>query len=280
MRYVFLLCLTLATRSNGTSATLSKFHFPLASFSSSSSTPPSSPTASAFVKLPSVSLPISSLPPASAYNRPLHFWENMICGAVSRSVSQTIMHPANTMKTILQSRTSSSHAASIGLAEGSKVTLRQLMKFKNLKLLTRGAGAQFCLSVPHGAVNFATLEYTRRLLSKHVAAKYAGPGLDFLSSGIATFICSTVSTPQMMITDNIMAGTYSNLFTAVKGLSGSKGIGGFYTGWLPGITGKIPSYGMTWVFFQQLKEFQVSQNRERSHNREWSHNHAHTHSKN
>jgi len=190
------------------------------------------------------------------------------------------MHPANTMKTILQSRTSSSHAASIGLAEGSKVTLRQLMKFKNLKLLTRGAGAQFCLSVPHGAVNFATLEYTRRLLSKHVAAKYAGPGLDFLSSGIATFICSTVSTPQMMITDNIMAGTYSNLFTAVKGLSGSKGIGGFYTGWLPGITGKIPSYGMTWVFFQQLKEFQVSQNRERSHNREWSHNHAHTHSKN
>ncbi len=58
-----------------------------------------------------------------------------------------------------------------------------------------------------------------------------GPAMDFVSSAIATVCCSVVSTPQMMIVDNIMAGTYPNLARAVGGLSAEKGIGGFYTGW-------------------------------------------------
>jgi len=61
----------------------------------------------------------------------------------------------------------------------------------------------------------------------------------------------------MMITDNIMAGHYTNLPNAVKGLYGSGGIGGFYGGWWPGIVGKIPSYGLTWVLFQQVKRTQL-----------------------
>jgi hypothetical protein len=46
----------------------------------------------------------------------------------------------------------------------------------------------------------------------------------------------------MMICDNIMAGTYPNLLAASKSLMKDKGIAGFYTGWWPGIAGKIPSY--------------------------------------
>ncbi|GMH68994.1 hypothetical protein TL16_g05057 [Triparma laevis f. inornata] len=80
----------------------------------------------------------------------------MICGAVSRSTAQTIMHPANTMKTILQSQRSTS----------STFTFAELLRPRNFKMLTRGAGAQFLLSVPHGACNFAVLETTRRLMAK------------------------------------------------------------------------------------------------------------------
>jgi len=192
------------------------------------------------------------LPPVSAYNRPLTFFENMICGAISRSMAQTIMHPANTMKTILQSRT----------IQGQKQeTFRRLIRVKNLKMLTRGAGAQLILSIPHGAVNFAVLEYVRRKMNGLVEAKFdgaaIGPGLDFVSSAISTVCCSIVSTPQMMITDNIMAGTYPNLAGAVSGLAKDKGIAGFYTGWWPGLAGKIPSYGLTWAFFQQIKRLQL-----------------------
>eukprot|EP00594_Rhizosolenia_setigera_P011548 CAMPEP_0178958022 /NCGR_PEP_ID=MMETSP0789-20121207/11312_1 /TAXON_ID=3005 /ORGANISM="Rhizosolenia setigera, Strain CCMP 1694" /LENGTH=349 /DNA_ID=CAMNT_0020640483 /DNA_START=471 /DNA_END=1520 /DNA_ORIENTATION=+ len=186
----------------------------------------------------------------------------MVCGATSRSVAQTIMHPANTMKTILQSRST---------ATGSKATFRELARPKNLKLLTRGAGAQFILSVPHGAVNFAVLEFVRRRMTilaqkslQQSKGKFAddsdsklGPGLDFLSSAISTVCCSIVSTPQMMITDNIMAGTYPNLVGAISGITKKDGILGFYTGWFPGLAGKIPSYGLTWTFFQQLKRMQL-----------------------
>jgi len=186
----------------------------------------------------------------------LSFWENMLCGAISRSFAQTVMHPANTMKTILQTRTLGGEAA---------MTFSQLCKPTSMKLLTRGAGAQFVLSVPHGAVNFAVLEFVRRQLGTifenrggKINDKSIGPGLDFLSSALATFGCSIVSTPQMVIVDNIMAGTYPNLKTAVVALSAEKGgINGFYKGWGPGLIGKIPGYGLTWVFFQELKRIQL-----------------------
>jgi len=190
---------------------------------------------------------------AFAAVRGLHFWENMVCGAVSRSVAQTIMHPANTMKTIMQSKR--------GDAAGV-LTLFDLAHPRNFKLLTRGAGAQFLLSVPHGAVNFAVLEYVRRQMTSfseqdwlrsRINVEAFSPGFDFLSSAISTVCCSVVSTPQMMITDNIMAGTYPNLGAAMVGLASEGGVKGFYSGWWPGLAGKIPSYALTWTFFQKLK---------------------------
>ena len=191
---------------------------------------------------------------AMAVARRLHFWENMVCGAVSRSIAQTVMHPANTMKTILQSQR--------GVPASERMTIAALAKPSNVKLLTRGAGAQFILSVPHGAVNFAVLEFVRLQMTRvtdqewvrnRINVEAFSAGFDILSSAISTVCCSVVSTPQMMITDNIMAGTYPNLPAAVKGLASEKGVKGFYAGWWPGLAGKIPSYALTWTLFQQLK---------------------------
>lgn len=163
--------------------------------------------------------------------RPLVFWENMLCGAISRSVAQTVMHPANTMKTILQS-------------SKTPPTIAHLAT--DLPRLWYGAGANFLLSVPHGAINFAVLEFVRKRLDGLVnrypvlaeRSSQLGPGLDFLSSCISTITCSVVSTPQMVITDNIMAGNYPNLSRAVASLSKERGIKGFYRGWWPGLAGK------------------------------------------
>ena len=177
-----------------------------------------------------------------ADGRRLHFWEAMVCGAISRSAAQTIMHPANTMKTILQSSRS--------IPGQTPLTVKSFTQWKHAKHLTRGAGAQLILSIPHGAVNFAVLELVRRQMNNLVSrSRYAdvihsnfGPGMDFLSSAISTVCCSVVSTPQMMICDNIMAGTYPNLVAATTSLMKDRGLPGFYTGWWPGIAGKIPSY--------------------------------------
>jgi hypothetical protein len=65
-----------------------------------------------------------------------------------------------------------------------------------------------------------------------------------------SFSCWFVS---RVCVDNIMAGNYNNLPSAVSGLSSSRGVMGFYSGWWPGLVGKIPSYALTWTIFQQLK---------------------------
>lgn len=195
---------------------------------------------------------------APSTGRRLLFWEAMVCGAVSRSTAQTIMHPANTMKTILQSKRA--------VPGKAPLTVKSFTQWKHAQKLTRGAGAQLLLSLPHGAVNFAVLEFVRRQINSVVSrSRYAdsinknfGPGMDFLSSALSTICCSVVSTPQMMICDNIMAGTYPNLITATRELMKDKGVAGFYTGWWPGIAGKIPSYGLTWTLFEQNKRIHSS----------------------
>jgi len=65
----------------------------------------------------------------------------LVAGAVSRSIAHTIVHPAIVVKTLLQGRGTASQ-----------------LKNVSLKLLTRGSGAQFFMSLPHGAFNYATLE--------------------------------------------------------------------------------------------------------------------------
>ncbi|EJK75966.1 hypothetical protein THAOC_02295 [Thalassiosira oceanica] len=190
--------------------------------------------------------------------RKLAFWEAMVCGAISRSTAQTIMHPANVMKTILQSKRT--------IPGQAPLTVASFTQWRYAQKLSRGAGAQLLLSLPHGAVNFAVLEFVRRqmhgLVSKSPYAEQInrnfGAGMDFLSSAISTVCCSVVSTPQMMICDNIMAGTYPNLASATSNLIKDRGVAGFYTGWWPGIAGKIPSYGLTWTLFEQIKRIRAT----------------------
>ena len=74
---------------------------------------------------------------AATAMRPLYFWESMVSGAVSRSIAQTVMHPANTMKTMMQS--------TVG---PSRLTLRDLIKPQMFRRLSVGAGANFILSLP------------------------------------------------------------------------------------------------------------------------------------
>ena len=57
----------------------------------------------------------------------------------------------------------------------------------------------------------------------------------------------------MVLTDRLMAGVYPSFPVAVKEIFKQKGVKGFYAGWRSGLAQKIPSYGLTWMFFQQLK---------------------------
>jgi len=67
----------------------------------------------------------------------------MLCfchtGAIARSVAATSVHPLNVIKTMLQTKNGK-------------------MPELSWRVLSRGAGAQFAMSVPHGAINFVVTE--------------------------------------------------------------------------------------------------------------------------
>lgn len=119
--------------------------------------------------------------------RVLTYYGMMLAGAIARSASATAVHPLNVIKTRLQTK------------EGKMPEL-------SWKSLSRGAGSQFIMSIPHGALNYAVTETTKlelaRLaieldLSSVIPKHLLDPILDFFSSAISTFICSVVSTPQV-----------------------------------------------------------------------------------
>jgi Mitochondrial carrier protein len=168
-------------------------------------------------------------------NQPsLTYLETMTAGAVSRAIAQTMMHPANTYKTILQLKKRDAQV---------RLTPERLL---------RGADAQFIMSIPHGAFYFCVVEYVKNKI-EFLIPKRLQFLADFTSSTISTIVCSIVSTPQMVITDRLMAGIYPNFGYALKSIITKEGPIGFYAGWWPALAQKIPSYGFTWMFFQQLK---------------------------
>lgn len=72
-------------------------------------------------------------------HRVLTYYGMMLAGAVARSAAATAVHPLNVVKTMLQCRDSK-------------------MPALEWSVLSRGAGAQFLMSIPHGALSFAVTE--------------------------------------------------------------------------------------------------------------------------
>lgn len=168
----------------------------------------------------------------------LSYVQSMTAGAISRTLAQTIMHPANTYKTLLQLKRKK------GMAPPRKITLERLLQ---------GVDAQFLLALPHGAFYFFVIDQVKLSLSRVVPPKFDILA-DFTSSAISTVICSVISTPQMVLTDRLMADIYPSFPVALKSIFQKEGLMGFYTGWWPALAQKIPSYGLTWMFFQQFKK--------------------------
>ena len=177
----------------------------------------------------------------------LNYVENMLCGGLSRAAAQAVCHPLNVAKTLLQAR-----------GPGSAATLGDLIRIVSAEpaCLFRGLCGQAFLSVPNGAINFATLELAKSTMFTYLpegVLRNCGAGVDLLASACGTLLASAVSVPQTVVLDRIMAGQYKNFFRGFVTLGAEEGARGYYRGWAPSMGSKIPSYALTWTFFQQFK---------------------------
>ena len=124
----------------------------------------------------STSASSSSSSSSSSILNPLEqmtYLQTMLAGAMSRTIAQTIMHPANTYKTLLQlnrrSLTSTSHG---GLSLSTPTA--SIFKTLTIEKLFRGADAQFLLSLPHGAFHFFVIDQVKSVLTQYLPLHIPG----------------------------------------------------------------------------------------------------------
>lgn len=174
--------------------------------------------------------------------------QHAIAGAIARCAAQTVVHPLNVAKTILQTH------------NGGETLRRSLSTLDGARLtLTRGIGAQALLSLPNGAINFWAMECARRttdaaLTSLSLSAPK--PAVDVLSASFGTALGTFVSLPQSIINDQIMSGKHSNLRQAVTSI----GWRGLYppATWRAALLSKVPSYALNWACYQELRRWRAS----------------------
>ena len=81
-------------------------------------------------------------------NKVLTYYGLMFAGAMARTCAATAVHPLNVCKTMLQ-------------------TKGGVMPDLKWSVLSRGAGSQFIMSIPHGAINFVVTEVRAPTLNRH-----------------------------------------------------------------------------------------------------------------
>ena len=177
----------------------------------------------------------------------LNYLENMLCGGLSRAAAQALCHPLNVAKTLLQARgpgSADTMGGVWGIVRGEP------------SCIFRGIFGQAALSIPNGAINFATLELAKSTMVTYLPSavhRHFGAGVDLLASACGTLLSSLVSVPQTVVLDRIMAGQYKNFYSGFVKLGAKEGMRGYYRGWAPSMGSKIPSYALTWTFFQRFK---------------------------
>lgn len=116
----------------------------------------------------------------------LTFVERMIAGSIARTVAQTLLHPLDTLRTRAQAK---KRGDLPGASAGGGVPPAEPLA----RTLCRGLLPQVLLAGPAGALQFATLEYARGLLTGAVPSPAA---VNLLAAACGALAASIVRVPQ------------------------------------------------------------------------------------
>ena len=151
--------------------------------------------------------------------------ERLFAGGTARATSQLVLYPADALRTLAQTRA------------GSR-SLRQL----GSKTLVSGALTTSAFAYLIGGLQFAAFG---------AAAPALGP---LGASACGACASCVISVPQEVIKQRLVTGIYPNFRVAVSTIWSSRGLRGFYTGWLPTTFRNVPFVVATFTTFAALEQ--------------------------
>jgi hypothetical protein len=252
---------------------------------SSSSTP-----ASATLAVPAVSVGGGALAAAAAAapkrsnkvaTKPA---SDVFAGALARALSQSTIHPLDTLKVRMQhaGNVATSAAMSGGAAARAAPTaasVRGLSKFGQLvpppvhgpdfKAMSAGlaslykgvVGAASGAGIAIGAY-FACYGVACNVISTHT--DLSPSAVAFVSGGVAAAGSSVVKVPLAVCIRSVQAGVYPNVFAAASSITAKAGTRGLFTGFFPTLLEDVPDMAVKFAAYESLRQLHKRANNGRN----------------
>ena len=205
---------------------------------------------------------------------------DVIAGALARALSQSTIHPLDTLKVRMQAPPGAlSKFGQLVPPPGGgrprwskRAMLRHGVKYRNKKAVALSlsrAGREFAglyrgvFGAASGAgiiigTYFAFYSTAKRHLTNRIDPKTGEPALSpgaaaFAAGAAAAVGSSVVKVPLAVCIRSVQAGVYPNVFAAASQITRAAGARGLFTGFVPTLLEDVPDMGVKFAVYESLR---------------------------
>jgi hypothetical protein len=210
---------------------------------------------------------------------------DVFAGALARALSQSTIHPLDTLKVRMQAAGNAATSAAVsGGAAAARAappaaSVRGLSKFGQLvpppvhgpdfKAMSAGlaslykgvVGAASGAGIAIGAY-FACYGVACNVISAHT--DLSPSAVAFVSGGVAAAGSSVVKVPLAVCIRSVQAGVYPNVFAAASSITAKAGPRGLFTGFFPTLLEDVPDMAVKFAAYESLRQLHKQVNNGRS----------------
>lgn len=192
---------------------------------------------------------------------------DVFAGALARALSQSTIHPLDTLKVRMQAN--SALSAARPPAASSAAAVSGLSKFGQLvpppvqgpDFKAMGAGLASLYKGVFGAASGAGIAIGAYFACYGVASNVISASTDlspsavaFVSGGIAAAGSSVVKVPLAVCIRSVQAGVYPNVFAAASSITAKAGPRGLFTGFFPTLLEDVPDMAVKFAAYESLRQ--------------------------
>jgi hypothetical protein len=216
---------------------------------------------------------------------------DVFAGALARALSQSTIHPLDTLKVRMQAAGNAATSAAVSGGAAARAappaaSVRGLSKFGQLvpppvhgpdfKAMSAGlaslykgvVGAASGAGIAIGAY-FACYGVACNVISAHT--DLSPSAVAFVSGGVAAAGSSVVKVPLAVCIRSVQAGVYPNVFAAASSITAKAGPRGLFTGFFPTLLEDVPDMAVKFAAYESLRQLhrQVNNGRNPSPQVRW-----------
>uniref|UniRef100_A0A383WHK5 Uncharacterized protein n=1 Tax=Tetradesmus obliquus TaxID=3088 RepID=A0A383WHK5_TETOB len=210
---------------------------------------------------------------------------DVFAGALARALSQSTIHPLDTLKVRMQAAGNAATSAAVsGGAAAARAappaaSVRGLSKFGQLvpppvagpdfKAMSAGlaslyrgvVGAASGAGIAIGAY-FACYGVACNVIATHT--DLSPSAVAFVSGGVAAAGSSVVKVPLAVCIRSVQAGVYPNVFAAASSITAKAGARGLFTGFFPTLLEDVPDMAVKFAAYESLRQLHKRANNGRN----------------